>query len=198
MREPRKTIVLTEQQEAWLQKHFKHTKNEKIAAKLNVSLRSVNRLAERRGLTKSKQFIRKCQEESTAKTNKIMLERGLYPPKGYIIPRSEEFRFKKGEKPIDRLGAKRNAERIARCAQSRKETFRLERARALYGLPRQTKLNVVKRPHKQIHTRYYLRKRGYIVERGSNTAYYNSETKRSPDIESRSRSGFVFLEQQAV
>lgn len=118
-------IILTDQQEVWLQKHFKHTKNEDIAKKLGVSPRSVNRLAERRGLTKSSQFIKKCQEESTTKMNKILLERGLYPPKGYIIPRSEEFRFKKGEKPIDRLGAKRNAERIARCAQSRKETFRL-------------------------------------------------------------------------
>ena len=188
-------IILTDQQEAWLQKHFKHTKNEQIAAKLNVSLRSVNRLAERRGLTKSKQFIRKCQEESTAKMNKIMLERGLYPPKGYIIPRSEEFRFKKGEKPIDRLGAKREAERVARCAQSRKETFRLERARALYGLPRQTKLKVVQRPRKQVYIRYYLRKLGYIVERGSNVAYYNNQTKRSPKLESEPRSGFSFIEQ---
>lgn len=191
-------IILTDQQEAWLQKHFKHTKNEDIAKKLSVSPRSVSRLAEKRGLKKSKQYIRKYQEESTAKMNKILLERGLYPPKGYIIPRSEEFRFKKGEKPIDRIGAKREAERVAKATESYRRTWKLEKARALYGLPRQTKLNVVKRPHKQIHTRYYLRKRGYIVDRGSNTAYYNSETKRSPDIESRSRSGFVFLEQQAV
>lgn len=188
-------IILTDQQEAWLQKHFKHTKNEDVAKKLGVSLRSVNRLAERRGLIKSRQFIKKCQEESTAKMNKIMLERGLYPPKGYVIPRSEEFRFKKGEKPIDRLGAKRDAERIARCAQSRKETFRLERARALYGLPRQTKLKVVQRPRKQVYIRYYLRKLGYTVERGSNVAYYNNQTKRSPKLESEPRSGFSFIKQ---
>ena len=188
-------IILTDQQEAWLQKHFKHTKNEDIAKKLGVSPRSVSRLAEKRGLKKSKQYIRKYQEESTAKMNKILHERGLYPPKGYIIPRSEEFRFKKGEKPIDRLGAKRNAERIARCAQSRKETFRLERARALYGLPRQTKLKVVQSPRKQVYLRYYLRKLGYIVERGSNVAYYNNQTKRSPKLESEPRSGFSFIEQ---
>lgn len=191
-------IILTDQQEAWLLKHFKHTKNEDIAKKLGVSPRSVNRLAEKRGLTKSRQFIRKTQLDAAAAANKSNRINGTYPPKGYQIPNKEKGYFKKGEKPIDRIGAKREAERIAKCVQSRKKTFKLERARALFGLPRQTKLKVVQRPRKQVWTRNYLRKRGYVVERGSNVAYYNSETKRSPDIESRSRSGFVFLEQQAV
>lgn len=188
-------IILTDQQEAWLQKHFKHTKNEDIAEKFGVSPRSVNRLAEKRGLTKSRQFIRKTQLDAAAAANKSNRINGTYPPKGYQIPGGEAFRFKKGERPIDRLGAKRNAERIARCAQSRKETFRLERARALYGLPRQTKLKVVQRPRKQVYIRYYLRKLGYTVERGSNVAYYNSQTQRSLRLESQPPAGFSFLEQ---
>ena len=185
-------IVLSEKQEAWLAKHFKHTKNEEIAKKFGISMRSVNRLAERRGLTKSPQFMKKCQAETAAAANRSHRINGTYPPKGYKIPRSEEFQFKKGEKPIDRLGAKREAERVAKCVESRKQTFKLEKARALYGLPRQTKLNVVKRPVKQIYQRYYLRKRGYLVERGSNIAYYNSSTNRSLELESRPMTGFTF------
>lgn len=185
-------IILTEKQDAWLIKHFKHTKNEDIAEKLGVSLRTVNRLAEKRGLTKSSQFIKKCQAETAAAANRSHRLNGTYPPKGYRIPNREKTQFQKGVKPIDRLGAKKNAERIAKSVASRKETFKLEKARALFGLPRQTKLQVVKRPKKQIYIRYYLRKKGYIVERGSNVAYYNSETHRSLRLESQPPAGFKF------
>lgn len=188
-----KPIVLTDKQLKWLDKHFKHTKNADVAQKLGVSLRSVNRLAERRGLKKSKQFMTKCQENATAKAHESNLRNGTYPPKGYRIPNSEKGQFRKGERPIDRLGAKKEAERVVKAAESFRKTWRLEKARALYGLPRQTKLRVVKRPTEQIAQRYYLRKRGYIVERGSNTAYYTAETKRSVELESRPRSGFTFL-----
>ena len=191
-------IILTDQQEAWLQKHFKHTKNEEIAEKLGVSLRTVNRLAEKRGLTKSKQFIKKCLAETAAAANRSHRLNGTYPPKGYRIPNREKTQFQKGVKPIDRLGAKKDAERIAKSVASRKETFKLEKARALFGLPRQTKLNVVQRPRKQVSIRYYLRKLGYIVERGSNVAYYNNQTKRSPKLESEPRSGFSFIEQKTI
>ena len=185
-------IILTDQQEAWLRKHFKHTKNEDIAEKLGVSLRSVNRLAEKRGLKKSWQFMRKTQLDAAAAANKSNRINGTYPPKGYKIPRSEEFWFQKGEKPVDRLGAKRDAERIAKSAASRKETFKLERARAIFGLPRQTKMQVIQRPRKQVHVRYYLRKRGYVVERGSNVAYYNSQTNRNLKMETNPPTGFTF------
>lgn len=196
MKENKSTpIVLTEQQEAWLAKHFKHTKNAEIASRLGISERSVNRLAKRRGLTKSKQFIRKTQLEAAAKANESNRINGTYPPKGYKIPRREEFWFKKGESNIDRFGVKKNAERIVNNTQSRKETFRLEKARALYGLPRQTKLQVIKRPRRQIDMRYYLRKRGYIVKRGSMIVYYNENTNRSLELESRPRTGFTFVEQ---
>lgn len=190
-------IILSEAQEAWLLKHFKHTKNEAIAKRLNVSLRSVNRLAEKRGLTKTKQFIRKCQLESTAKAKESNIKNGTYPPKGYKIPNREKAQFKKGEKPIDRLGAKREAARLAKAVESRKKTVSLEKARALYGLPRQTKLNVVKRPKKQIMLRYYLKKCGYVVERGGFTFYYSKDTKRSLEIESRPMTGFKFMPLQS-
>ena len=124
-------IVLTEKQLKWLDKHFKHTKNADVAQKLGISIRSVNRLAERRGLKKSKQFITKCQENATAKAHESNLRNGTYPPKGYRIPNSEKGQFKKGEKPIDRLGAKKEAERAAKAAESYRKTWRLEKCNKL-------------------------------------------------------------------
>lgn len=186
-------IVLTPDQESWLKKHFKHTKNDDIARRLGISVRSINRIAGDLGLKKSWQFMQKTQQNAANKAKESHRRNGTYPPKGYIIPRSEEFRFRKGERPIDRIGKEREAERIRKGVESRNELRKLEKARALYGLPRQTKMNVVQRPVKQIWTRHYLRKRGYMVERGSNTAYYDDNTKRSPNLESRPRTGFKFL-----
>lgn len=185
-------IVLTDKQLAWLDKHFKHTKNEDIARYLDISPRSVNRIAKRRGLKKSSQFIRKCQLAATDKANLSNRINGTYPPKGYKIPNSEKYHFRKGEKPIDRLGAKREAERVAKSVESRRKTFRLEKARALYGLPRETKLNVVRRPRKQITMRYELKKRGYIIERGGFVAYYDKNTRRHLAFEAKPMTGFTF------
>lgn len=190
-------IILTDEQEQWLKKHFKHTKNEDIVRRFGISLRSVNRIAKKMGLEKSKQFMKKYQLHAAAKANESNRRNGTYPPKGYQIPNKEKGYFKKGEKPIDRLGKKKEAERVAKSAASRKETFGLEKARALYGLPRKTKLQVVKRPKKQIQLRYYLKKCGYIVERGGFTFYYNDETKRSAEIEKRPLTGFKFLPLQS-
>ena len=187
-------IVLTPEQESWLKKHFKHTKNDDIARRLGISVRSVNRIAGDLGLKKSRQFMQKTQQNAANKANESHRRNGTYPPKGYIIPRSEEFRFRKGERPIDRIGKEREAERIRKGVESRNELRKLEKARALYGLPRQTKLNVVKRPRLQIQLRHYLKKHcGYIVDRGSFVFYYTDETKRSAEIESRPRTGFTFL-----
>ena len=189
-------IVLTDKQLTWLDKHFKHTKNEKIAERLDISIRSVSRIAKKRGLTKSKQFIRKCQLEAAAKANISNRINGTYPKKGQAIPNGEKYRFKKGEKPIDRLGAKREAERVAKCAESRRKTFKLEKARALYGLPRLTKLNVIKRPRKQTLMRYDLKKRGYMIERCGFIAYYDENTRRCMRLETTPKTGFTFKQVQ--
>lgn len=187
-------IVLTPDQEKYLKNHYKHTKNADLSDRLGISVRSVNRIAKSMGLEKSRQFIRKTQLEAANKANESHRKNGTYPPKGYIIPRSEEFRFRKGERPIDRIGKKRETERIRKSVESRNELRKLEKARTLYGLPRQTKLNVVKRPRSQIQLRYYLKKHcGYIADRGGFIFYYTDETKRSAEIESRSRTGFTFL-----
>lgn len=185
-------IVLTEKQEEWLIKHFKHTKNEEIAKKLNISPRSVVRLARRRGLEKSRPFMKKIQKEAAEKANISNRVNGTYPPKGYQIPNRESSYFQKGVKPIDRLGEKREAERVAKSAASRKETYRLEKGRALFGLPLQTKMKVVRHPRQQVLLRYRLKKLGYIIERGGRVAYYDDNTKRHMELEQKPRTGFIF------
>ena len=185
-------IALTDKQLAWLDRHFKHTKNEDIARYLNISPRSVCRIAKKRGLKKSRQFVKKCQLEAAKKANLSHRVNGTYPPKGYRIPNAEKHYFRKGEKPVDRIGVKREAERIAKMVESRSKTFRLEKARALCGLPRETKLNVVRRPRKQIQMRHELKKRGYIIERGGFVAYYNENTRRHLAFEVKPMTGFTF------
>ena len=186
--------MLTPDQEKYLKNHYKHTKNADLSARLGISVRSVNRIAKSMGLEKSRQFICQTQLNAAKKANESHRKNGTYPPKGYIIPRSEEFWFKKGERPVDRIGKKREAERVRKSVETMAELRKLEKARTLYGLPRQTKLNIVKRPRKQILMRHYLKNScGYIVERGGNVFYYTDETKRNIEIESRPRTGFTFL-----
>ena len=187
-------IVLTPDQEKYLKNHYKHTKNADLSARLGISVRSVNRIAKSMGLEKSRYFIRKAQLDAANKANESHRKNGTYPPKGYVIPNREKTYFRKGEKMFDRFGPKIYAERIKNNTESVAKTRRLEKARALYGLPRQTKLNVVKRPRSQTQLRYYLKRHcGYIADRGGFIFYYTDETKRSAEIESRPRTGFTFL-----
>lgn len=185
-------VVLTDEQKEWLVKHFKHTKNAEIAERLGCSVRSVTRIARKMGLTKTKQFMRKCQLNAAAEADRVNRELGLYPPKGYKIPNGDKGRFKEGEKPVDRLGAKREAARVAKIVESRRATFKLEKARALFGLPRQTKLLVVRKPRRQVYYRGVLRSKGYIVARGSNDVYYDNKTQRVPELELNPMPGFSF------
>ena len=187
-------IVLTPDQEKYLKNHYKHTKNADLSARFGISVRSVNRIAKSMGLEKSRYFIRKAQLDAANKANESHRKNGTYPPKGYVVPNREKTYFRKGEKMFDRFGPKIYAERIKNNTESVAKTRRLEKARALYGLPRQTKLNVVKRPRSQTQLRYYLKRHcGYIADRGGFIFYYTDETKRSAEIESRPRTGFTFL-----
>ena len=186
-------IFLDSKQRAWLEKHYKHTKNDDIAQRFGISRSSVHRIAKRMGLQKSQHYMKKIQNEAAAKAKESHLNNGTYNPKGFKIPRSEEFQFKKGVTSLQRLGAKREKERIAKSMETRKQLYKVERARVLFGLPQQTKLVVSRKPPIVRSRRYYLKQRGYIIERGSNIVYYNSETRRSLSMEQRPRTGFTFL-----
>ncbi len=174
-------IVLSPAQEAWLRKHFKHTKNDDIAAKFGWSQTTLHRFARQMGLTKTPQFQSKCQRNAADKAKASHLRNGTYPPKGYIIPKSQEHRFKPGHKETEAAKRRRVAKAVETMRQIRKE----EKARANWGLRQLTKLRVIAQPRRAATQRHYLRKRGYIIQRGSMIAYYDERTDRCPKMEAR-------------
>jgi len=174
-------IVLSQAQEMWLRKHFKNTKNDEIVARFGWSHSTLHRFARKMGLTKTKQFQNKCQQHAAARTNESNRLNGTYPPKGYIIPNSEKYRFKPGHKEKESVKRRRVAKAVETMRQIRKE----EKARANWGFRQLTKLRVIAQPRRAATQRHYLRKRGYIVQRGSMVAYYDDNTNRCPKMESR-------------
>ena len=178
---------LTEREVKWLQNHFPNTKNAELAEHLGISESALHRYARQYGLKKTRQFMHKCQAATTAAAKRSHLMNGTYPPKGYIIPRSWEFRFRPGEKPVDRIGKRREKKRIEKSQASLAATRKLEHARALFGLERKTKLKVIAQPRWFALQRNYLRRLGYVVPRGSMVAYYTDLTRRSKDYETRTR-----------
>lgn len=193
-------IKLDDKQTAYLQKHFKHTKNAELAAALGIGERSVVRLARKLGLEKSKQFIRKCQRETSDAAHASHCRNKTYPPKGFVIPKREVGQFKKGVTPEQRFGKRKNTERIMRAAESRAKTWKRERALATFGLPQRTKLPVIPQPKKKIELRYYLKRCGYIVDDIARVAYYDENTRRGKRIEEKPQRWYKFqpIEQRAV
>lgn len=189
-------ITLTPQQERWLIRHFKHTKNDEIMSRLGLSHSTLHRLARELGLKKSKQFMKKCQEATTQAAWRANRRKG-WPPKGYRIPNRDKNCFKKGVTNLQRLGPKRNAERIAKSAATRRETVRKEHARIVFGLPQKTKLKIFSNPNR-IQIRYQLKKRGYLVERGGREAIVTPHTQRSPRYEEKARREGMKIIEQAV
>lgn len=186
-------IELTEKQEAWLKRHFKHTKNTEIAERLGISEAAVHRFARAFDLKKSRQFMAKCQRATADAAQRSHRINGTYPPKGYQIPGAEKHRFRPGETSLDRLGAKREAERVRKAAETRKQTYKSERARAVFGFAQRTKLRVVKQPTAKVRLRYYLKKCGYILDERARAAYYTDATRRGKRIEAKPQPWYKFM-----
>ena len=185
-------ITLTPEQEGWLVKHFRHTRNDEIGERLGISQSSLHRFARELGLTKTRQFMRKVQRNAADKAKESHLRNGTYPPKGYRIPRSEEFQFKAGVTPVERLGKRRERKRIERSAESLRKTRREEKARMLFGVPRKTRLRVVREPRGKTCQRWYLKKRGYILDERDLIAYWTEETRRATILEGKPRRWYRF------
>lgn len=79
----------------WFKRNFPHMANEICATYLGLSLRTVVRLARKYNLEKTEQFMREAQAHAAQRAHQSHLRNGTYPPKGYIIPNSEQYKFKK-------------------------------------------------------------------------------------------------------
>lgn len=175
--------VLTDKQLDYLVRHFKDTDNEYLAMKLGISETVLHRFARRFGLKKTRAHMKRMQMECAMAAKASHLKHGTYPPKGYVIPRSEEFRFKKGEPSRKRLGKVKERHRIEKAAASRKETMMNERMRVRMGKPQLTKMRITRQPHQLILDRSYLKRRGYVIDEETMTAYWTPETHRATRLE---------------
>lgn len=189
-------MKLSDKQKRWIVNHFKNTKNDEIIIKIGFSHSALHRFARENGLKKTKQFQKKCQA-ATTEAARLAHKRNNWPPKGYIIPKSAENRFKCGITPEKRLGKKKNRERIRKSTESRNKTIAAEKRRVLFGLDQRTKLKVFAAPHAEVAYRHILKKRGYLVERDGKEILYNENTDRSAVVEKTAFERYRFTLKQA-
>lgn len=177
---------LTEKELAWVIRHYKHTKNDEIMERLGISHSSLHRIAREHGLTKSRQFMKKTQDEAQVAAAESHRRNGTYPPKGFRIPGSENNGFKKGQSNKDRLSPKRYAEMEEKRRVSWRETYDRDKRRTLsWGFEQRTKFRFVKQTKSKLCYRYNLRKKGYIESpEDHNLYFYPSEEMRRPIMES--------------
>ena len=177
-------MTLTDEERVWMEEHFDHTKNEEVACRLGVSLRTAVRLAREMGLEKSAEFVRTMQANAVhhaARANRGQGNAG----KANLLKHGKAYQFKPGIGNKDRLSAEAFSEMYRRSAETRKRTVMTERRRVAFGLEQKTALRVMKAPKAKICLRNRLRKRGYVVPRASSDATITADTRRSATLEQR-------------
>ena len=176
---------LTEKELAWVIRHYKHTKNEEIMERFELSHSSLHRIAREHGLTKSRHFMKKTQDEAQVAAAESHRRNGTYPPKGFRIPGSDKNCFKKGQSNQDRLTPKRYAEMQEKRRASWRATYDRDKRRTLaWGFEQRTKFRFVKQSRSKIAFRHGLRKCGYVEDPNNhNLYYYTSEHMRRPKRE---------------
>ena len=185
-------ITLTPEQEAYLVKHFRNTKNDVLMEKLGLKFSTFHRIVRKLGLKKTKQFMHKCQRATADAAKASHLKNGTYPPKGYRIPRSEEFQYKPGETIESRIGKRRWNKARKQAHDKLEQIRREEKARATFGLPRSTNLKVIAQPRQKLLDRCYLKGRGYILDEQNCIAYWTADTHRATKLEAMPRRFYIF------
>lgn len=176
---------LTQEQREWFVANFDHTKNQELADHLGTSPRSVTRMARELGLKKTKEFVAAMQRNASehgARANRLM---GGNAGAVNLLKHGKATRFKPGTSQKERMSAEAFADMHRRIGLSRKETFKKERRRVIFGLEQKTNLRVVQCPREKVLLRLNLRRHGYEIPRASNEATVTNETRRSIRMEAR-------------
>ncbi len=140
-RPPRRTagIEWTPGMLATLKDKFPVTFNKVLAEELGVSLRTLVRKARELGVEKEEGFLEKRRSEIIDMARRALPDNRHKGKKGFVIPGSEKYRFKKGNIPASKTDPE-VAERIRR---TRNETIRQEKIRLKLGLEPKTRLKLV-------------------------------------------------------
>lgn len=176
---------LTQEQLEWLKENFGSTKNQELANELGTSPRSITRMARELGLWKTKEFISAMQRNASEHGARVNRANGGNAGTKNLLVYGKAYRFKAGESNRNRMSEEAFKEMHRRIGESRKETFRKEKRRVLFGLEQKTGLRVVQCPKEKISLRNNLRKHGYEIARASNEAIVSDNTRRSAIMETR-------------
>lgn len=176
---------LTQEQLEWLKENFGSTKNQELANELGTSPRSITRMARELGLWKTKEFISAMQRNASEHGARVNRANGGNAGTKNLLVYGKAYRFKAGESNRDRMSEEAFKEMNRRIGESRKETFRKEKRRVLFGLEQKTGLRVVQCQKEKISLRNNLRKHGYEIARASNEAIVSDNTRRSAIMETR-------------
>jgi len=212
-----RTVILNEEQEAWLVRWYPVTENKRLAKAMGVSMDAMRNYAHRIGCDGKSEAgmaeIRKRQAKAAAKTNERngCFDRKRGKPvseatrKG-LMKRWQDVREGRRLSPMEELkqrDPKAYANNMRLKSKLRKEMIRKEQRRMIYGMERKTKLKVVvlkKYTQSQTHHRCSALKRGYLLDvdcsegqPGRYVIYYDDETQRSAKFEANCiKDGFTF------
>ena len=190
---------LTQEQVAWFRESFACTKNQELADRLGASTRCVTRMARELGLWKTAEFMTATQRNASEHGARVNRARGGNAGAKNLLIYGVATRYKAGENIRDRMSAEELDAMYRKISATRKELFRKERRRVLYGLDQKTDLRVVRCPIEKIRLRCNLRKHGYEIPRASNEATITSDTRRNARMEARAKIfGIVFNEKKTM
>lgn len=180
-------VILSSHDEAWLKENYADTSNSEIKDYLGISKGVLDRMVREYNLRKSPEYLKSAKRESLRLATKAAMAMG-WPPKGYIIPKSDEARRKGQEKIAEmRADAEINARWRKNMSECRKKLYKDEKRRVLFGLEQKTHIKVVRASRAKVCCRSELRSLGYIIPKGSNVAYWNAETLRNEKREMNAR-----------
>lgn len=190
-------ITLSEPELKWLQKHFKHTKNDVIRERLGLSHSTLHRIARELGLKKTRQFMKKMQLAASA-AGKAAIDAEDEAAKARRrqqanANRNPERCFKKGKWSLSSKTPEQLSIINAKRTASWRKTRQADEVRLNWGLPTQTKFHFRRHPdpdkNRQLcGLRNYLRRKGYeIPGRAGMAVYVTRETRRSAKMESKAQ-----------
>lgn len=195
-------IELTEKQKKYLIRHFPNTRNEDLAAHLGLSQRTMIRRATELGLRKTKQFMNKCHRNGLQRAHEVNEADDYKELRKRAIEQHRVWReehpgepypgtFRPGTTNLQRLGKRKERQRIEKMKKTRKELIERDRRRIRMGLEPLTNLLPSNPASKQkIELRSYMKhKYGYMpVFRNTDIIYYSDDTRRNDSIEREARS----------
>ena len=209
--------VMTDEQLAWFRKWFPVTENARVAAAMGVGQSFVHRIARKEGLKKTAAGLKGIMKRTARRIKKKCEKNGWYdslkgkaPSEQCMRAYNEYLHSDRYVHPMNNM-RKKNPKRYARLmkerSEHRKELWRKERMRMLYGMDRKTGLKVVlkKYTRRQVCHRSNALKYGYFLSTDSSEQggeryiiFYDDNTRRS-DIFERNcvADGFTFKYEQS-